>query len=915
MVRTILPLIVTVITCLASARAGEADGTVLDTGSSYWRYHLTFRPPTFNPPVKNRRGKVYKHLGYFRGWHVPPMRGRVRSADAPADWVKPDFDDGAWARDKGYPGHGNSEYEPVVRVKRLRSYFVVPAPAGVSGMNLDIEYIGGVAVWLNGKEVGRGHLPAGKLTADVLATSYSQEAYEWQIPSAKTGYPMWCGQWKPPSNPKARRWRKLVLKLEPKLLRKGGNVLAVAVHQSGHGAGALSWDGNRMGRRKIKGRAAVSAEEAAGRATEGVAEKGSKIYRLAWPHGMVRKLKLTASPPGSAKRPARPAGVHISAEDIHRRVVNRDFFPAASRPIILRMVGARNGTYSAQAVVETSSALGGFSAKASDLVKTGGDRKIPASAVRVRYGGRLALEPNLVNSRFDRHNSHYNNTANSILARYSKVQFKNKRERVRPPKHIMDEARAIAIFDHLADGPPASVPANTCQTVWVSVRIPKGTPAGEYRGTLTLNTGSAKTAELRLYVMDWKLPESKDYVSFVGLQQSLWGACARYKVPAWSDAHWKHLERVARLLAEVGNDVAVLPLVTGGEAGNAESLVPWTKKGSGYDYDWKNLDRYLELVAKHWGKNTAVVGEVCWVPRTSKGWTVINKGVTVRGGGKDGQLAMPAFGSAEWKKLFVPFAKAVAARVKAKGFKSFHWGWFYDGVPGQLAAGSAALAEACPDVSWARASHNGTSPTRPFAADSKALVKLDMHIRRFPCSFDKAGEPQSRYGWKQRGNVLFPRVASEIQAIDRIDSPMAFRWITENALVNGASGFGRIGADFWPPFLFANWYHPFESYILCAGPQGADSSARFEALREGVQEAEVRIWLEKSGKDKAEPAKTVLANRIRTVGALVTGSPSSIGAYYPDWQQRSWALYAAAAAAGGGRAPSAAEKKKFFGGK
>ena len=127
-------------------------------------------------------------------------------------------------------------------------------------------------------------------------------------------------------------------------------------------------------------------------------------------------------------------------------------------------------------------------------------------------------------------------------------------------------------------------------------------------------------------------------------------------------------------------------------------------------------------------------------------------------------------------------------------------------------------------------------------------------------------------------------------------------------------GFGRLGGDYWLPFEFSNWYHPFSNYITYPGPKGADGSARFEALREGLQEAEARIRLEKAGKDSAEPARSVLARRIHAIGALPTGSDNQpMCEYYGGWQERSWDLYAAAAAAFGGRAPSEAERKRFFG--
>ena len=73
----------------------------------------------------------------------------------------------------------------------------------------------------------------------------------------------------------------------------------------------------------------------------------------------------------------------------------------------------------------------------------------------------------------------------------------------------------------------------------------------------------------------------------------------------------------------------------------------------------------------------------------------------------------------------------------------------------------------------------------------------------------------------------------------------------------------------------------------------------------------MRIYLERTGKDKAEPAKTVLADRIRLLGAIPTGPAYPLVAeYYAGWQERSWDLYAAAA--NGGKVPNAKQKAHFF---
>src|SRR6185503_1023607 len=116
---------------------------------------------------------------------------------------------------------------------------------------------------------------------------------------------------------------------------------------------------------------------------------------------------------------------------------------------------------------------------------------------------------------------------------------------------------------------------------------------------------------------------------------------------------------------------------------------------------------------------------------------------------------------------------------------------------------------------------------------------------------------------------------------------MGFRWMTESALTHGAAGWARLGADCWPPNLIAaqgNWYADVEPNVLWAGASGIEGSVRFEALREGIQEAEMRILLEKAGKDAVEPARSVLIQRAELTESLScdAGNPI-INEYYGGW--------------------------------
>src|SRR5262245_8880858 len=163
---------------------GDSEGVLLGWETSYWRYHLTYRPPQFTAGAQDRKGRAQELLSYERGWHLNPAQGRIVSPDPAADWMRPEFDDSGWPRER-QPQAGSEQYAPVVRAKRLRGRFEVADPARINKLNLEIEYIGGVAVFLNGKEVGRAHLPAGAPVADVCAEGYPQEAYV--EPGAKWG--------------------------------------------------------------------------------------------------------------------------------------------------------------------------------------------------------------------------------------------------------------------------------------------------------------------------------------------------------------------------------------------------------------------------------------------------------------------------------------------------------------------------------------------------------------------------------------------------------------------------------------------------------------------------------------------------------------------------------------------------------
>jgi hypothetical protein len=163
---------------------------------------------------------------------------------------------------------------------------------------------------------------------------------------------------------------------------------------------------------------------------------------------------------------------------------------------------------------------------------------------------------------------------------------------------------------------------------------------------------------------------------------------------------------------------------------------------------------------------------------------------------------------------------------------------------------------------------------------------------------DPDGKPD--LGWKQEGlNLFFPRAQMD-------PFPMTtHRHMAEICAAGRVRGFGRIGGDFWPVLKtqrgersarISEGRYPRGSWralnivssMLAPGPDGPVATARFEMLREGLQECEARIFLEDVLVDDAKRAKLgeALEKRVRetiaehTVAMLLGMNSFSLGEHF-----------------------------------
>ena len=907
--------------------------------------------------------KLGKALGAGKDWadwreHVPvwnlsylaqgtwnfDVALETHTAPPPADWMAFDFDDSAWMRQR-YPfvfGNNPVYYEPRANgiqqreqlpVRRIchRASFVVPDTEKAGDYTLAFRYTGGVRVFLNGTELGRAHLPQGELKPDAYAEGYPEAAYlklEGESPAGERANaqkmkspdfcPLLVGRFEDPmadpqlKDPTMRAlhvehipqninragWERIgalrnrvwgPLPLPKAALKNGTNILAIEIVASRlHPVVLLG----KIGRWPLSWEAGVTG--AWGRSMNSYAE----FY---WPHGQLATLELRAANPAAPSSLERHAGTQVWVEDAHRRVFSADFEPGEERHArrTLRLVGARNGTFSAQVVIGSSSELEGLKATPGELKSP--DAALPASTLRVYYPqAHPATE--LVQQGFHRCTpselkSPLIATTEIALARYGLRQGGPI-----PRESKLKALEALDFFDHLASVPPEKIPAGRAQSVWISWTVPADAKPGIYKGTVTVEARGLPAVALPVVaeVTGWSVPDAKDFRVVAGLEQSPYGVAAQYKAPLWSDQHIALLESSFRQLARAGAPFLFVPVLCKTEFGNMDDTpIRWTRKADGaWTFDFKNLDRYLDVAIKTVGLPRVICFVVMHGPKDAEPYVQCLDDKS----GKAERLNLDpkaAHYAAAWKA----FAKALCAHMKTKHAEAqIYWGYPWDMVadPGLIKV----LAEAAPGVRWSRGCH-GVKPDKDFA------VVTNVH------GFGVG--TKNLYGWRGKALYLFNyRLLNNVFTVEGHFPPYSFRLMADRALVAGARGFGRYGVDYWGETYLKGCAHigwpPGVPCIrlLWPGKQGAESGIRYEMLLEGIQEAEARIFMEQAIDRKQLPdelagrVQTALFENARETYYIAPGRLGNLGAEYcTGWQSRSHRLYTLAAevAKASGKAP------------
>jgi len=436
-------------------------------------------------------------------------------------------------------------------------------------------------------------------------------------------------------------------------------------------------------------------------------------------------------------------------------------------------------------------------------------------------------------------------------------------------------------FDALQPEPPAEVAVakggGALQPVLLRVKVPKDAPAGDYRGEVAVSAAGAETAKVpvELSVADWTVPDPKDYRTYVGVYQSPTSLALQYKVPEWSEEHWKLMEKSFALLARAGNRLVNVTVVDKTQFGNDDGMVYWVKKPDGtYAHDFRVFDLYMDLAQKHFTLDFVALH--VW---HSGGWETraANQENTVtvldEKTGERAHLQVPKFDTEDAKKFWKPFLEAARERLAKRGLeKAMILGILSDGTaPKEVFT---AFNEITPGgAKWMRGCHSGTYSEKPDGLPGGGVTVL--HEFCYGTPLDSA-KPLAPY-WKQRH---WP--GTDYERISGHEQVVSLNWYRETgitSLMRRTRGIGRVCLDFWPvlkgqqPDLYNRWpqsscaqREPSMKKMVWAGPDGAATTFRYEAFCEGIQYAEALVVVSEAldtraaalGKERVEAYRRLL---------------------------------------------------------
>lgn len=415
-------------------------------------------------------------------------------------------------------------------------------------------------------------------------------------------------------------------------------------------------------------------------------------------------------------------------------------------------------------------------------------------------------------------------------------------------------------YDALLPGAPtARLNPDQSQPIWITVKIPPNIRPGTYQGELMLG---GLRIPINLEVGAFLLPDPHNWTSHAFFPHSPEAIAWTYGETLYSEGHWEKMIPSLRLLGALGNNVAQIPVQRRLHIGNDHSMVVFREEGNRVVPDFRFVEKYLDLYEEHIGI-PRVINLYWWehnMPNRDEGKKAWISFINERGQFRDGKIDVPGGGQHDqtWKDLI----SGMRALVRARGWDP---SIVMIGTPGDNRPEESIVEffnAINPPLQWVIWSHWRGDPVN----NVDKLVVNDMNV-----GYAEGPDPPVQHRMFQNTNTIGGGWKEEVKVIWATTSrgtvltnspPTNYRFLPDMAVIDRYSGLSRIGLDGWSanhpeegnqvPTLtrFRNNLHRLwrgnPVAITAPGPDGAVATVRYEMLREGYQEAEARIILERA---------------------------------------------------------------------
>ena len=803
-------LIAVLLGCALLVHAVDADDArvpVLDT-ASFWRMHYTLRYPVY---LKD--GKV---TSMPLKWHGGTCHAAAHPTHDPqAGWHRPEYDDSGWLRQAGLlcaslPRTRKASFDKQSAYMArliLRGRFTVKHPAGAKDLTLEVDYRGGIAVYLNGTEIATQHL-APNAGPDTLAE---------------------------PTRPGERKPRTLTCVLPTTRLRTGVNVLTLESRRAP------------------------------------LTEKEIRIHLVKWPQGVnieratcgVDRVRLSM-PKASARwvvpNVARPTGFQVWNSNPLAPDFDQDYGDPNERLRSMRLVGTRNGSFSGKVVVGSDAPIKGLRATLRALVHAKTRGVIPSRCIAVRYARPGGVEAGASYRYIERARrfgpldeeppDEVPVYAGGVPRRYS---LKSPGVPV-VPGAVCPVWVTVNVPADAADGDYTGTLTLTAKGE-KTVKVPVAMSISAWRlpETKTWRTFAEVIQSPETLALAYEVPLWSD-AHFRLIERSIEliaqsGAPTVY-IPLICETNLGNAESMVRWVRKPDGTYThdfsamerYLDLVATYQ-GKPQVVCFWM---------W---DTFLERSLGGRGDEKWNAGDVVKALKAAKGH---GPAVTLLDpkSGKTSKMEMPLYIDAKSKAMWQPLADELRRRMKQRGWLDVSMlGCMCDYQPSGPSREN--LRKIFGDMKWV--SHAHQLPRKDLPVGYAAVVFASYRGYRDPVN-------GRAYGWKlPKLEVQFPRPMRPWFPIT------SFRLVNEVNICSLYRGSARFGGDFFPVltdkrgrlrgtiagrFPKSHWHNlRIEVNFLEKGKTGAVSTADYEMFREGLQECEARIFIEHALTDKARREK------------------------------------------------------------